>query len=32
LKGTIASLRNCGHIALIWTKYQSSVVFKKQLF
>jgi len=27
LKGTTASLRNCGRI--IWTKYQSSVVFWK---
>jgi len=27
MKGAIASLRNCGRI--IWTKYQSSVVFRK---
>jgi len=27
LKGATASLKNCGHF--IWTKYQSSVVFKK---
>jgi len=25
MKGTTASLRNCGRI--IWTKYQSSIVF-----
>jgi len=30
MKGAIASLRNCGRI--IWTKYQSSIVFRKQLF
>jgi len=27
LKGTTASLKDCGRI--IWTKYQSSVVFRK---
>jgi len=27
MKGVTASLRNCGRI--IWTKYQSSVVFWK---
>jgi len=27
MKGAIASLRNCGRI--IWTKYQSSIVFRK---
>jgi len=27
MKGVTASLRNCGHI--IWTKYQSSVLFWK---
>jgi len=27
MKGTAASLRNCGRI--IWTKHQSSVVFRK---
>jgi len=27
LKGATASLKNCGRI--IWTKYQSSVVFRK---
>jgi len=27
MKGPTASLRNCGRI--IWTKYQSSVVFRK---
>jgi len=27
MKGTTASLRNCGRI--IWTKYQSSFVFRK---
>jgi len=27
MKGATASLRNCGRI--IWTKYQSSVVFRK---
>jgi len=27
MKDATASLRNCGHI--IWTKYQSSVVFQK---
>jgi len=27
MKGATASLRNCGRI--IWTKYQSSVVFGK---
>jgi len=27
MKGTTASLRNCGHI--IWTKCQSSIVFQK---
>jgi len=27
MKGATASLRNCGHI--IWTTYQSSVVFRK---
>jgi len=27
LKGATASLRNCGSV--IWTKYQSSVVFRK---
>jgi len=27
LKDATASLRNCGHI--IWTKYQSSVEFRK---
>jgi len=30
MKGATASLRNCGRI--IWTKYQSSVVFRKQPF
>jgi len=30
LKGVTASLRNCGHI--IWTKYQSNLVFWKQPF
>jgi len=27
MKGATASLRNCG--CIIWTKYQSSVVFRK---
>jgi len=27
LKGATASLKNCGHI--IWTKYQSSFLFRK---
>jgi len=27
LKGTTAGLKDCGRI--IWTKYQSSVVFRK---
>jgi len=27
LKSATASLKNCGHIS--WTKYQSSVVFRK---
>jgi len=27
LKGATVSLRTCGHI--IWTKYQSSVAFRK---
>jgi len=27
LKGATASLKNCGHIT--WTKYQSSIVFRK---
>jgi len=27
MKGAAASLRNCGHI--IWTKYQSSIAFRK---
>jgi len=30
LKGVAVSLRNCGHI--IWTQYQSSVVFWKYPF
>jgi len=30
MQGATASLRNCGHI--IWTKYQSSVIFRKQPF
>jgi len=30
MKGATASLRNCGRI--IWTKYQSSIVFRKWLF
>jgi len=30
LKGSTVNLRNCGHI--IWTKYQSSVVFRKKPF
>jgi len=30
LKGATASLKNCGRI--IWTKYQSNVVFRKWSF
>jgi len=30
LKGVTASLRKCCHI--IWTKYQSSIIFQKQPF
>jgi len=30
MKGTTASLKNCGRV--IWTKYKSSVVFQKAFF